>query len=114
MLPPAAFARSIADAGWHGLTRMVKYKLERGGGRFVALDPFFPSSKTCSDCAHRLTKLALSQRHWQCPKCGTVHDRDLNAALNIRKQGIVQLQAAGLTVSAHGGLRKSSAALAAA
>ena len=114
MLKNHPLARAIADAGWQGLTLKVKYKLERKGGHFVALDPFFASSKSCSCCDHKLATLALSQRFWQCPKCGTVHDRDINAAVNIKKQGIVQLQAAGLTVSAHGGLRKPSVALAAA
>ena len=72
-------------------------------GGFVSMsldtiDTWFPSSKTCSACGHVLEKLKLSTRKWTCPHCGKVHDRDINAAINIKRQGIVQLKAAGLTV----------------
>ncbi|MCT6058295.1 transposase, partial [Escherichia coli] len=54
-----------------------------------------------------LTEMPLHKRIWRCPECGVEHDRDINAALNIRQKGILELKAAGLVVSAHGGQRKS-------
>jgi putative transposase len=51
----------------------------------VVADRFFASSKTCSACGHRLDTLPLSVRQWTCPECGTIHDRDINAAINLKK-----------------------------
>jgi putative transposase len=53
----------------------------------VVIDRFYPSSKTCSACGHLLAELSLSTRTWQCPSCGTRHDRDVNAAKNILAAG---------------------------
>ncbi|WP_156993183.1 zinc ribbon domain-containing protein, partial [Aeromonas fluvialis] len=61
----------------------------------------------CSECGHKMPDMPLHQRQWACPACGSEHDRDINAAMNIRQQGILELKAAGLAVSAHGGQRKS-------
>lgn len=55
----------------------------------------------------QMSEMPLHKRIWQCPECGVEHDRDINAALNIKRKGILELQAAGLVVSAHGGQRKS-------
>jgi putative transposase len=49
----------------------------------VVADRWYPSSKTCSDCGHKIDSLPLSIRHWDCPACGARHDRDLNAAINL-------------------------------
>ncbi|SEQ22750.1 Putative transposase DNA-binding domain-containing protein [Ectothiorhodospira magna] len=65
-------------------------------------------------CQHKRDAMPLSVRSWECPACHTQHDRDINAALNIKHQGIVKLKAEGLSVSAHGGLRKSGTSPAAA
>ena len=62
--------------------------LARYGRRLVVIDRWFPSSKTCSACGHRLMDLSLSTRHWRCPSCGTRHDRDINAAKNILAAGL--------------------------
>lgn len=79
-----ALAGSILDAGWHEIRRQLEYKTAMRGGRVVVADRFFPSSKTCSDCGHVLGKLPLSKREWVCPSCGGVHDRDVNAAINLK------------------------------
>jgi len=55
------------------------------GGQVVVVDRFFASSKTCSACGHKFNDLPLSAREWTCPECGAVHDRDINAAINLKK-----------------------------
>ncbi|MFB4296973.1 RNA-guided endonuclease InsQ/TnpB family protein [Actinomadura sp. NTSP31] len=87
-------ARAISCAGWAEFRSMLQYKAVRLGRRVVVIDRWYPSSKTCSACGHLLPHLDLGTRHWQCPSCGTRHDRDLNAAKNIL--------AAGLAVTACG------------
>jgi putative transposase len=89
-----SLAKAIADCGWGTFRRMLEYKAARAGRHLIVIDRFYPSSKTCSACGHQLTELSLSTRAWQCPSCGTRHDRDVNAAKNIL--------AAGLAVSACG------------
>ena len=96
MIRNHSLARGISDAGWASFRSMLGYKAERAGRQVVAVDRWYPSSKTCSTCGHLLASLSLGTRHWTCPGCGARHDRDLNAAKNIDK-------AAGLVVSASGG-----------
>lgn len=98
MLKNQHLSKAIADAGWGGLCSMLAYKAKRAGKRFVQIDSFFASSKTCSVCGFKLDKLDLATRKWVCPHCGTVHDRDVNAACNIRLEGIRKMRAAGQTV----------------
>ena len=81
-------AKSISDAGWGQFCTMLKYKSEWEGRIYIEIDRFFPSSKTCSNCLHQLDNLSLDIRSGQCPKCQTVHDRDINAAMNIRDEGL--------------------------
>lgn len=107
MMKNRKLARSIGDAGWAGFITKLEYKAAENGVHLVKLDHWFASSKTCHCCGHKMPEMPLYKRLWQCPACHTDHDRDVNAALNIRQQGIFELQAAGLVVSAHGGLRKS-------
>ncbi|GAA3189414.1 RNA-guided endonuclease InsQ/TnpB family protein [Nonomuraea roseoviolacea] len=95
MVRNRTLAKAISDCGWGAFRRMLGYKTARHGRRLIVVDRWLPSSKTCSTCGHLLTQLALSTRTWQCPSCGTRHDRDINAAKNIL--------AAGLAVSACGG-----------
>lgn len=92
-------ARSIAHASWGELLRQLKYKQEWLGGKFVAIDRFFPSSKTCSECHFVLDSLPLSVRKWDCPKCNTTHDRDINAAKMIMQQGRECLGLEGLALA---------------
>ncbi len=81
-------ARSIADMGFFEFRRQLEYKAAMRGGRVVVADPFFASSKTCSACGHALDALPLSVREWSCPDCGAVHDRDVNAAVNLRNLAV--------------------------
>jgi putative transposase len=80
-------ARAISDCGWGEFRRQLEYKCERSGRELVVIDRWYPSSKTCSACGHRLAELSLGTRHWTCPSCGARHDRDLNAAKNILAAG---------------------------
>ncbi|UYM15434.1 RNA-guided endonuclease InsQ/TnpB family protein [Endozoicomonas euniceicola] len=106
MLKNKRLARSIADAGWHSLITKLEYKAKQEGKHLVKIDQWFASSKTCSVCDLKQEKMPLRIRSWEC-SCGAIHDRDINAARNIKKQGILKLKAEGLSVSADGGLRKS-------
>ncbi|MEH2192770.1 MAG: RNA-guided endonuclease TnpB family protein [Nostoc sp.] len=96
-------AKSISDAGWGTFTNFLVYKLERRGGKLVEIDRWFPSSKLCSNCFYQIGELALDVRQWTCPHCNTHHDRDGNAAMNIRAEGIRMIKAEGSAVSAVGG-----------
>lgn len=80
-------AKAISFASWGELLRMLEYKLEWYGGSMVKIDRWYPSSKTCSSCGYECDSLALSIRTWDCPKCEAVHDRDVNAAINILAVG---------------------------
>ncbi|MDB9324735.1 MULTISPECIES: RNA-guided endonuclease InsQ/TnpB family protein [Cyanophyceae] len=84
-------AKAISDCGWGTFTNFLAYKLERKGGKFVEIDRWFPSSKLCSNCFYQVREMPLDVRQWTCPHCGTHHDRDGNAALNIRAEGIRML-----------------------
>lgn len=74
----------------HGGTFLsfLKYKLEELGKKLIKIDKWFASSKTCHICNHVLEELSLSMRKWECPACHTVHDRDKNAAINIKLEGM--------------------------
>ena len=87
MLKNRKLARAISDCGWGEFRRQLEYKCERYGRRLVVIDRWYPSSKTCSACGHLLAALSLGTRTWQCPSCGTRHDRDINAATNILAAG---------------------------
>jgi putative transposase len=80
-------ARAISDCGWGEFRRQLEYKCERSGRDLVVIDRWYPSSKTCSACGHRLAGLSLGTRQWTCPSCGARHDRDINAAKNILAAG---------------------------
>lgn len=76
-------ALSISDASWGELVRQLAYKCEWYGRTLVKIDRWFPSSKRCGHCGHVVESLPLDIREWDCPKCATHHDRDINAARNI-------------------------------
>ena len=87
MLKNRKLARKIAESAWSTLKTMIKYKAGYAGKTVYEISRWFPSSKTCSSCGHKLAKLDLGTREWTCPDCGEHHDRDLNAAKNILNQG---------------------------
>ncbi|MEG3926113.1 RNA-guided endonuclease TnpB family protein [Microcoleus sp. T3_D1] len=91
-------AASISDCGWGMFTNFLAYKLERKGAKLVEIDRWFPSSKLCSNCFYEMDEMPLDIREWTCPNCGTHHDRDGNAAINIRAEGIRMLKADGSAV----------------
>ncbi len=70
---------------------MLKYKAEWEGKIYIEVDRFVPSSKTCNVCLYQMDSLPLDVRQWTCPRCGTVHDRDINAAINLREEGLCLL-----------------------
>ena len=77
-------SRAFADAGISDWLRMLGCKCAREGIRIVKIDRWYPSSKLCNDCGVKNDTLTLAQRDWRCKSCGAEHDRDLNAAKNIR------------------------------
>lgn len=95
MLRNHCLASSITDASWGMLKQQLEYKCKWYGRELRVVDRWFPSSKTCHECGHVVSKLPLNIREWECPKCLATHDRDVNAALNIL--------AAGKVVNACGG-----------
>lgn len=113
MLKNHCLAKSIADAGWHSLITKLDYKAKQAGKYLIKIDQWFASSKTCSCCGLKRECMPLNIRSWTC-ECGYVADRDINASINIRQQGVLKLKAEGLSVSANGGKRKSSTLLVAA
>jgi putative transposase len=100
MMKNRYLARSIADMSFFEFRRQLEYKAAMRGGQVVVADRFFPSSKTCSACGHRLDDLPLSVRQWTCPDCGSIHDRDVNAAKNLLAYGLAILN--GPTASSAG------------
>jgi len=88
-------AKSVHDAGWSSFISMLQYKAERYGRTLIKIGRFEPTSQVCSTCGVKDGPKSLDVREWTCAACGTVHDRDINAAINVKT-------AAGLAVSACG------------
>ena len=88
MMKNRHLARAIADMSFYEFRRQLQYKTAMRGGQVVVADRFYPSSKTCSVCGYKLESLPLSVRKWKCPGCGTDHDRDLNAAINLKNMAV--------------------------
>ena len=83
------FGKSVSDNGWGMFVTFLKYKLEEQGKKLVKVERFFASSQICSCCGYQNADTKnLRIRAWECPACGTQHDRDINAAINIRKEGM--------------------------
>lgn len=95
MMRNGRLARHIGQSGWSQFVNQLEYKAQLYGRKVVQVDPWFPSSKQCSRCKHQVKELPLNVREWTCQYCGSEHDRDVNAALN--------LLAVGQTVATVGG-----------
>ncbi|NES94458.1 MAG: IS200/IS605 family element transposase accessory protein TnpB [Desertifilum sp. SIO1I2] len=95
-------AKAISDVGWGTFVNFLSYKLDREGKVLVEIDRWFPSSKLCSNCHYQVREMPLDIRTWTCPSCGTQHDRDGNAAINIRAEGIRMLRQAQQQLSVLG------------
>jgi len=94
-------SRSIYDAGWYEFRRQLEYKTKDRGHRVVVVERYYPSSKKCSHCGETKAKLALSDRVFECRTCGISLDRDVNAARNIRDEGIRLLAIEASIVAGH-------------
>ena len=88
MIKNHRLAKSIQDVGWGTFKTFVNYKAQWANKTVVFVDRFYPSSKLCHGCKEKNTLLSLNDRTWVCPNCGTEHDRDQNAANNIKEEGI--------------------------
>jgi len=112
MVKNPKLARAISDASWGEFVRQLEYKTKWYGRTLVKIDRWFPSSKRCGNCGHILERLPLNVREWDCPNCGTRHDRDINAAQNILAVGhTVTVCGASVRPDGHkskGQLRKTS------
>ena len=81
------FGKSVHDNSWGMFSIFLEYKLRGEGKQLIKIDKWFPSSKTCSVCNNKKEELKLSDRKYVC-ECGNIMDRDINAAINIRKEGM--------------------------
>lgn len=88
-------AKAISDCGWYELTRQISYKSDWNNRQYIKINRFYASSQTCNCCGYVNSNTKdLSVREWICPKCGSIHDRDINAAKNILNEGLRILQVA--------------------
>ena len=99
MVKNPKLSKAISQVGWGMFCTMLKYKAEREGKVYVEVGRFFPSSKTCNHCLHKVEEMPLNIRAWTCPKCKAHHDRDVNAACNIRDEGLRLLRGRNSDVS---------------
>ena len=99
MMKSRHLSKSIASVVWSQFLSMVQYKMERAGKYFIKISRWYPSSQTCGCCGYKNTDVKdLGVRKWKCPKCGTWHDRALNAQQNIYKSGAKMLQDEGIQI----------------
>lgn len=118
MVKDHTLAKAISDVGWGQFCTMLKYKAEAEGKIYIEVDRFFPSPQLCSETLLPISKMGLDVRSFDCPRCGKRHDRDVNAAINIKNEGL-RILVSGSGTTAQGGSvrpkrhgRKSTAAAA--
>ena len=100
MMKNRHLSKSIVSVGWSQFLTMLQYKMERAGKYFRKISRWYPSSQTCGCCGYKNTDVKdLSVRKWKYPKCGTWHDRDVNAQQNIYKIGAKMLQDEGIQIT---------------
>ena len=100
MMANHKLARAIMDLGFYEFKRQLLYKAQMWQRMVIIADRWYPSSKTCSHCGEKLKELELSDRDWECPHCHTTHDRDVNAAMNLRKLYFNNLSVVEVSTSA--------------
>ncbi len=83
--------KSVSDVSFNTFITMLEYKCNWYGKLFSKVDRWFPSSKLCSNCGYKNVNLQRSDSSWTCPNCGIEHDRDINAAINIHNQGLLDV-----------------------
>ena len=88
MVRSRRLSRHIMDQSFYETRRQLEYKGQRYGSRIVVAERFFASSKLCSNCGRKHEELSLSLREWRCSYCDVLHDRDVNAALNLRNMAV--------------------------
>lgn len=88
MIKNRRLAKAVSDAGMYQVRQMLEYKADAIDGKVIKVDRWFASSKTCSACGEQVAELSLSVRTWVCPSCGAEHERDGNAAVNIRNEAV--------------------------
>ena len=91
MIKNRKLSRSISDVSWSKFISILSYKCDWNGVKLHKINRWFASSKTCSECGYQIDKLPLDIREWVCHDCETIHDRDINAAMNILKRGEFEL-----------------------
>ena len=94
-------AKAVSDVAWSSFVTKLKYKAQWYGKDVISIDRFFPSSKTCNCCGHIKESLSLDERSWMCPKCNTIHDRDINASKNILQRALT-IKSSGIDDYRHG------------
>jgi putative transposase len=96
MVKNHCLAQAISDAGWSSFVAKLEYKAEWLGKTILRIGRFEPSSKLCSVCGYHNSELTLKIRKWECPSCNNLHDRDINAAINIKKFALIDQNLIGI------------------
>lgn len=98
MIKNKKLSKHIADASWGNFVNLLQYKADWYGREVIKINRWYPSSKTCNECGWINQDLNLSVREWTCKSCGVIHDRDINASINILKEGL-KIYGQGLSIT---------------